>query len=89
MSKQTQVFEAIMAERAYQDSIWNENTTESGGEHTVAEFLLYMQDYLTQAIHQSSHKPDPEARELALDTIRKIVSLGVCCMEQNGVVTRT
>lgn len=88
MPTQADVFDAIVGERTYQDGIWNAETTESGGEHTVAEFLLYMQDYLNEAIHQSSRNPDPQARDMALNTVRKIVALGVCCMEQNGAPKR-
>ncbi len=88
MPTREEVYSAINGERNYQESIWNADTTESGGQHTVAEFLLYMQDYLTQAIHQSSRNPDPQAREMALNTIRKIVAMGICCMEQNGAPER-
>ena len=56
------------------------------GIHTVTEFLVFMQSYLNQAIDQVSRNPELEASRMALDTIRKITTLGVACMEQNGVV---
>jgi hypothetical protein len=89
MITREEVYHVINGERIYQIGKWNEDTTESGGRHTVAEFLLYMQDYLSEAIHQSSRNPDPEARNMALDTVRKITALGVACMEQNGFVARS
>ena len=82
------VYDVITGERVYQAGRWNKDTTESGGVHTVTEWLLYMQDYLTEAINVVSRNPDPEAKKMALDIIRKITAMGVACMEQNGIVAR-
>jgi hypothetical protein len=83
-----EVYAAIDGERDYQDSRWNEGTTESGGRHTPTEFLLYMADYVREAITQASRNADPVANDLVLNTIRKITTLGVACMEQNGAPRR-
>jgi hypothetical protein len=88
MPTREEVYKAIDSERAYQDSRWNEHTTTTKGQHTVSEWLLYMQDYLTQGINQASRNPDPQATEMCLNTIRKITAMGVCCMEQLGAPRR-
>jgi len=86
LTTREEVYQALDSERDYQDRRWGPE--QSSGKHSVAEFLLYMQDYLTQAINQSSRNADPLATTLALDTVRKITAMGVACMEQNGVVDR-
>lgn len=88
MNSREEVYKIIDGERDYQNSRWNDNTTMSGGQHSPAEWLVYMQDYLTQAIHQASRYADPESREMVLGTIRKITAMGVACMEQNGAPPR-
>jgi len=82
------VYKLIDGERTYQNAIWNEHTTASKGLHTPTEFLCFMQDYLTQAIHQVSRNGEPEASWQGLDTIRKIAALAVACMEQHGAPAR-
>lgn len=88
MFERREVYKAIDDERDYQDRRWNPETTESGGRHSVAEFILYMEHYLHQARVEASTKADPESRIAALDIIRKVTALGVVCMEQNGIVSR-
>lgn len=83
-----EVFAAIDDERVYQDSRWNDDTTSSGGKHSVAEFVLFMDNYLAQAKDQLSRNAEPEASHLASDTLRKVVAMGVACFEQNGVPSR-
>lgn len=83
-----EVYDAIDGERDYQERRWNRNTTASEGLHTVSEWIVYMQDYMTQAINQVSRHPEPQASQMALETIRKITTMGVCCMEQNGAPKR-
>jgi hypothetical protein len=88
VASREQVYNALDGERDYQDSKWNEDTTLSGGRHSPAEWLVYMQDYLTQAMHQASRYADPVSRDMVLRTIRKITAMGVACMEQNGALSR-
>ncbi len=76
------VYEVIDSERAYQIYRW-------GADHDrrepVTSFLVYMQDYLTIALHQATH----DEKTALMDTIRKITALGVACMEQNDTTRRT
>jgi hypothetical protein len=83
-----EVFAAINSERAYQDSLWNPETTPTGGVHHIASWLTYMRSYLDEAVNQVSRAPDPMASDAALNTIRKIVGMGVACMEQHGAPQR-
>lgn len=83
-----EVYAAIDGECEYQEERWNENTTESCGDHSVAEFVLYMEHYIQLARVEASTKPDPESREATLHMVRKVAALGVACMEQNGVMER-
>jgi hypothetical protein len=83
-----EVYAAIDTERKYQDERWNIVTTPTDGQHTVTEWLVYMQDYLTEAVKQVSRQADPKASQDALHTIRKIAAMGVACMEQNGAPKR-
>jgi hypothetical protein len=80
--KREDVYKLIDGERAYQEKIWNSETTESGGLHSPCEWLVYMQDYLTEALHMASRNPDPEATRMVMNNIRKITAMGVAAMEQ-------
>jgi hypothetical protein len=80
-----EVYRAIDGERYYQDGCWNPDTTPSGGIHPVGAWLTFMRSYLRQAEEQISRGADPQASDAALHTIRKIVAMGVACMEQNGI----
>ena len=83
-----EVYDIIDGEREYQDSRWNEHTTASGGTHDPDTWLIYIQDYVTEAIHIASRNPNPEAQERVMEHIRKIGSMCVAAMEQNGVKPR-
>lgn len=82
------VYAIVDSERDYQEKVWNEDTTDSRGFYTEYEWLLFMQDYLTEAIHFASRKPEPNARDFVRNSIRKITAMGVCCMEQNNTPPR-
>ena len=88
VASRAEVFAALDSEDAYARAKWNEDTTASGGSHSPAEWLVYMQDYLTEAIKYASRYADPESRELVLNTVRKITNMGVTCMVQNGAPRR-
>lgn len=88
MSNREEVYKAIDGEREYQSKVWNENTTTTSGIHSVTEFILYMQDYLTEAQHVVTRNTEPHASDSALHIIRKVTAMGVACMEQNGVMSR-
>lgn len=79
-----EVYKAIDSERDYQDSKWNASTY-----HSLYEWLVYLQDYLTEGIHQASRLPDKQRFPLVLDTVRKIGAMCVSAMEQHGAPYRT
>jgi hypothetical protein len=87
MSKLTreQVFERINSERTYQDSINNEMNHQ--GFPTIEAELLMMEEYLkdsrTKWVHtHGNDKP-------CLDFIRKVVGIGVRCLEHHGCPERS
>jgi hypothetical protein len=82
-----EVFAVINGERDYQDTL--ALTSETDGYHTVTEFLLYIDDYVREAKTVVSRTWGPEATQKGLDLIRKITTLGVACMEQNGAFERS
>ena len=88
MTPREEVYAAIDGEREYQLEAWNAHTTESGGKHSVSEFILYLEHYIQLARVEASTKADPESREAALHVIRKVAGLAVACMEQNGAPER-
>lgn len=77
------VYKTIDGERDYQDKRWGYNK-----ETSVAEYVLYMEDYIQKARHDLTRYSDPMGAEAALSTIRKIAGLCVACMEQHGIQER-
>jgi hypothetical protein len=86
--RQQEALEAVIGERAYQDTRWNAKTTASEGKHSVTEFIVFIEHYLANAKRILSTDPEPRATEQALHDIRKVASLAVVAMEQNGVRKR-
>ena len=82
------VYKLIDGEREYQNSRWNPDTTLTGGVHHVTDWLVYIQDYLHEAMHIVTRNADPEASDDALEIIRKIAAMSVACMEQNETKPR-
>jgi hypothetical protein len=81
-----EVYAAIDSERDYQDM---RKHRDSGAEtHSPEEFLLYMQDYLTEAVHAAARLWGPEAKPKIMEIVRKVTALGVACMEQHGAPKR-
>ena len=80
------VFKAIKNERKYQDELFGDQETE--GQHSITEFLVYIRDYTEEALHVVSRMVDPECNDIALHIVRKIATLCVACMEQNGIRER-
>ena len=77
------VYKAIDEERDYQDTRWQDSP--SGGHHETAAYLTYIQHYVAVAFEEITKSDDDS---IALSTLRKIVALGVACMEDNGVQYR-
>ena len=83
-----EVYAAVDGEREYQRKWENPDLTDSGGRHSNVEFLAYIQDYTTEALHVATRKPDPEARVFCTHALRKIAAMAVAALEQNGVLSR-
>ena len=83
-----EVYHAIDTERDYQDQLWNSFTTTTQGEHTVTEWLVFMEDYLNETKHILSRRAEQDVITRALDNVRKIAAMCVACMEQNGCTIR-
>lgn len=76
------VYDTINGERDYQDSKW------PGHNHSNVEWLVYIDDYVKEALHMASRYPDDIAERFLKSSLRKIGAMSVAAMEQNGVVTR-
>jgi hypothetical protein len=75
------VYKLIDGERAYQNQLWNEDTTITKNIHTPEEWIMYMQDYLAEASHILSRYAAQVSRPQAMQIIRKVAALGVAAME--------
>jgi hypothetical protein len=81
--KRKDIYKVIDGERNYQDSKWGKQTRLK---KRTENFIVYMQAYLNQAVNDIAfNKGDGKA----LDTLRKVVGLGIACFEINGVPKRT
>lgn len=88
MISRTEVFEAINGEREYQLKRWGKERNPGVLEQipkSVGEYLVYMQDYLSEAIHNATRSNGDES---TLQALRKVVTLGVACFEEHGVPKR-
>lgn len=90
MHTRNEVYAAIDSERDYQEMrIVRDGSTAVGAHHhTPEEFLLYMEDYLNEAKHIASRTWGPAAKPAIMEVVRKVVALGVACMELNGAPHR-
>lgn len=76
------VLDSVHAERVFQNRKWG---TIHQHPHEVGGYLTLMRKLLTEAeFAWSSQRGD----EGALDEVRKVVAVGVACMEQHGAVPR-
>ena len=99
MATREEVYNAIDGERDYQTK-WD--TAESKGLHEVGAFILFMEHYLSEARKLESTLESGNNQGIAtqdevtglgrtegsLDFVRKVLALGVACMEQNGAPKR-
>jgi hypothetical protein len=84
MSTQEEAFQAIDQERDYQILRWATSEAE-GINHSNVEFLVYIQDYVQEALHFASRNNEQDVTPFTQDSLRKIAALAVAAMEQNGV----
>lgn len=80
--KRLSVYLRIDEERLYQEA------RHGGHQHSVTEWLVYMRDYIEEALHTMSRHADPVASTRAMHNVRKATALGVACMEQHGAPSR-
>lgn len=85
-TSRAEVYQAIDTERNYQDSQWPGRADNGHNALTVGEFVLLMQDYVSQATAVWTIEPKPTPK--TLDAVRKIAAVAVNCMEQNGAPMR-
>lgn len=80
---------AIASERAYQEmrKVRDGSTSVNNG-HEHEAYLVYMQTYLDEARKVASHTWGPNAAIATMDVLRKVVALGVACMEEHGAPQR-
>lgn len=92
MSTQTEKFldicDVIHEERDYQRRRWGRRQPDNSfveNSHAVGSYMVFMQDYLTEALHRASRE---DGWQGALDSLRKVVALGFRCFEEHGVPRR-
>ena len=87
--ERNEVFALLNGERAYQDIRWANDQAERGTHiHNPTEWLVYIQDYLQEALHIASREDDQIAHPKIMEIIRKIGGMSVAAMEQNGCEPR-
>lgn len=82
MADRQEVYSAINDERVYQDRKWG---TIEEHPHEVGSWLTIMRQLLSDAERAYANG---RGDAVALDELRKVVAVGVACMEQHGVVPR-
>jgi len=88
MTERSEVYAAIDSERDYQNVRWGPDKTDTGHLHSITEWLVYMRDYIEEALHAESRMATRDADKVALEIIRKVSALGVVAMEQHGAPLR-
>ena len=87
-----EVFELIDGERTYQERLWNGSTTVLGNEHrnkhSLEEWFLYIEDYVSEAKHILSRIASPDCDREASSIMRKVAALAVVALEQHGAESR-
>ena len=84
----SEVYAALESERIYQDKRWTPETTASGGQHSLEDWLVYMEDYLAEMKHILSREAIQTTYPKALHILRKVTAMGVAAMEQHGAPRR-
>lgn len=83
------VYDALTSEREYQVLRWGNFAMARPRENvqTVGEYLVYMDEYLRRAKEAFTNASNFDHYKV-LEMIRKVTTLGVVCMEHNGVEHR-
>ena len=83
-----EVYALIDGERDYQHERWNESTTSSNGDHTWEEWIVYIEDYLSDAKHILSRESKSKCDPIVGEVMRKVAALAVASLENNGSTPR-
>lgn len=82
--KRSEVYELIDAERDYQDNFRPMLGAKSDSDHSVADWVLFLEHLLSEAKYEIYQMDDAAA----LQYIRKLTAVGVACMENNDTDPR-
>ena len=88
MPSRNEVYAAVDSEREYQEYVVEPSLAgqdQGLTEHTIGDELVLMKVYLDRAMSAAASRP---TKETALDFVRKIVGVGVRCMENHGAPPR-
>lgn len=81
-----QVYAALDSEREYQDFRWQ---NPEHANHSIEEWIVYMEAYLNKVKHDCTFvEGRSNSSKEVTDGMRKVVALGVACLEQNGCENR-
>ncbi len=92
MTTRGEVYKAVNGERDYQEALIKKHGPQRDSEefarnHSIDSYLVFMEDYMSELKKVRAREWGAgEAR--GLDTMRKIVALGVACMEDHGAPIR-
>ena len=82
------VYKLIDGERDYQEERWNSKVTDTGHNHSPEDWVMYMYDYIQEAMHLLSREASPVSRPKAMEIVRKVTAFGVAAMEQHETKAR-
>jgi hypothetical protein len=91
MPTREEVFKAINSERKYQEK-WDKEREDNpkldsykDKDKSIETWILWMEEYLSKARTGATNSIDKGS---PLENIRKVIALGVACMEYHGAPTR-
>jgi hypothetical protein len=88
MPSRNEVYAAVDSEREYQEYVVEPSLAgEDQGltEHSIGDELVLMKVYIDRAMTAAASRP---SKETTLDFVRKVVGVGVRCMEKHGAPPR-
>jgi len=87
--KRTEVYKLIDGERDYQDKKWGSESNSRHSNHSIEEWLMYIEDYLNEAKHILTREFYNECDQKSMNIMRKIAAMAVCAIEQHGADARS
>lgn len=88
MSSRQKIFDAIDSERDYQVRRWGRRQPDGSfkeSQRSVGDYLTFMRHYLNEA---DTGLSVASSDVVALEMLRKVVTLGVRCFEEHGIKPR-